>query len=432
MRARPSWQRSSASPRRGEGAPGPAGGPATVRSGGAAVIIGNHTQGLGIVRSAAEACDAVWAVNDCVLTLSRFSRYLSGFKRLPPGTLRRLDEPASAAILLRALLELPVKHRAVLFGVDEDITEFIHRHRDLLMDRYFVPDVPLHRIYDKHLFNLEVPGPARIETRLCSETDLASLHDPGRFILKGRKGSAFRRLTGEKALHLDRLTQEDIAGLFAQIPPDRVIVQEIVESERPVVSVCSFSVDGQVIGLFGYEKLRQHPNRFGTGTYLRSVGVDSLRPIAEDILKRVRFTGISEIELTHDRRTDAYKVIEMNPRTWKSIHFSTRCGQNLVARYLTFVVTGEAAMDVHYVRDRYWADLATDIPEMIRRRSMWGYDRSCLECTWDKRDPAPALALWTLFPLMLAEERVNRRAPGPDRSGARGSKLRPASDPNVR
>ena len=374
-----------------------------------AVVIGNHTQGLGVVRSAAETCDAVWAVNDGALALSRFSRFLSGYKRLPWGTLRRLHEPESAAILLRALMELPVGHRSVLFGVDEDITEFIHRHRDVLSERYFVPDVPLQRIYDKHAFNLLLPESARIDTRLCSEVDLDALPDPARFILKGRQGSAFRRLTGEKALHLAGLAADERARLFELIAPERVIVQEVVESDRPVVSVCSLSVDGRIVGLFGYEKVRQHPDRFGTGTYLRSTDVGRLTRLVERVVERVGFTGISEVEVLLDRRTGTPKVIEMNPRTWKSIHFATRCGQNLVARYLEFASTGEVADNLGYSIGEHWADLATDIPEMVRRRRIRGYDRGFFECTWDRRDPAPAVALWTLFPLIAAEERLKRR-----------------------
>jgi D-aspartate ligase len=387
-----------------------------------AVVIGNHTQGLGIVRSAAEACDAVWVVNDGAVALSRFSRYLSGYTRLPWGTLRRLDEPESAAILLRALLDVPVGRRSVLFGVDEDITEFIHRHRDVLSDRYFIPDVPLERIYDKHAFNLLLPESARIETRLCSEVDLDALPDPARFIVKGRQGSAFRRLTGEKALYLAGLGADERACLFEAISPERVIVQEIVESDQPVVSVCSFSVDGRIVALFGYEKVRQHPNRFGTGTYLSSTDVGWLTPLVESIVERVGFTGISELEMLLDRRTGTPKVIEMNPRTWKSVHFATRCGQNLVSRYLEFASTGKVTEDLGYCVGRHWADLATDIPEMVRQRRIRGYERGFFECTWDRRDPAPAVALWTLFPLIAAEERLKRR---------RSSEDRPAQDDRI-
>jgi predicted ATP-grasp superfamily ATP-dependent carboligase len=345
-------------------------------------------------------------VNDTVLTLSRFSKHLSGYTRLPRGTLRHLDRSEAAETLVDALLSLPVAYPSLLFGVHEDITRFVHTHRDRLRDKYLVPDVQLQKIYDKYAFNTLLPASARIDTRLWSEVDPRAVDCPGLFILKGRQGKAFRWVTGEKALPLDHLTERDREVLFRRIAPDQVILQEVVESDRPVVSVCTFSANGEVAGTFTYEKLRQHPNRFGTGTYLRSTRAPSLERLAQTILQQLDFTGISEIEFIHDRRTGAYKIVEMNPRAWKSVHFATRCGQNLVARYLTFVATGETAPDNGYACDRHWADLATDLPQMLRERRLSTYERGFFECTWEKADPWPSLVLWTLFPLMALEERL--------------------------
>jgi hypothetical protein len=387
----------------------------------AGVVIGDHTHGLGIVRSAAEAGGDVWVVNDKIIGLARFSKYLSGYRRIPRDTLRQLDRGEAAEVLLNALLDLPVEYPAVLFGVNEDITKFIHLHAGALSGKYFIPDAGIKAIYDKYSFNSLVPRAAQIDTRLSSETDFSEIN-PQRFVLKGRQGDAFRRISGAKALQLDQLPQHERTRLFERIEPDQVIVQEIVESDMPVVSVCSLSIKGEIAGLFEYEKLRQHPNRFGTGTYLRSVRVPALEPIAKSILKMLQFTGISEIEFIQDRRTGAYKVVEMNPRTWKSVHFATQCGQNLVARYLSFVAAGKAGEDVQYACHRYWADLATDIPQMLRERKLWSYERGFFECTWSRSDPRPAVALWTLFPLMTLESRLpfnslaGRRAQQPVRS----------------
>jgi D-aspartate ligase len=387
----------------------------------AGVVIGDHTHGLGIVRSAAEAGGEVWVVNDKIIGLARFSKYLSGYKRIPRDTLRQLDRAEAAEALLKALLDVPVEYPAVLFGVNEDITKFIHLHARALGGKYFVPDIRLDAIYDKYSFNSLVPRAAQIDTRLYSETDFADI-DERQFIVKGRQGNAFRRITGEKALRLDKMKEHERARLLERIAPDQVLVQEIVESDQPVVSICSFSVNGEVSGLFEYEKLRQHPHRFGTGTYLRSVRVRSLEPLATSILRSLRFTGISEIEFIQDSRTGTYKVVEMNPRTWKSVHFATQCGENLVARYLAFVAGGRTGEETQYACDRYWTDLATDIPQMLRERRLWRYQRNSFECTWNRSDPRPALALWTLFPLMTLENRLPLKS-FPSRRGAGADEL---------
>ena len=383
----------------------------------ATVVIGDHTQGLGILRSASVAGGDVWVVHDRSISLARFSKYLSGYRQIGRGILSQLGQTEFAEVLLKTLLELPVEYPSLLFGVNDDIISFIYRHGKLLRQKYVVPDVRFDKIYDKYLFNSLLPDPACIDTRLCSETEIGNVDRPHRFILKGRQGNAFRQITGEKAIRLDRLSQHDRDRLFRGLSPDQVIIQEIVETDRPVSSVCSFSVKGHNSGVFAYEKLRQHPNHFGTGTYLRSIRVDPFRPLADYILKSMNFTGISEIEFIYDWRTETYKVIEMNPRTWKSIHFATQCGQNLVARYLTYLSTGGTGRDDQYACDQYWADLATDIPQMIREMKLWSYQQDFFECTWDRSDPWPALVLWTLFPLMALENGVSSIA-----ASARGRK----------
>jgi predicted ATP-grasp superfamily ATP-dependent carboligase len=373
------------------------------------VVVGDHTQGLGIVRSAAVAGAAVWVVNDKYISLARFSRYLTGYKQLRRGTLSQLARTEYALHLREALLEISFDGPALLFGVNEDITWFIHRNRAVLRAKYFIPEVRFESIYDKFAFNTLLPEAVRLDTRSCSETDLDAVDQPQGFILKGRFANAFREITGQKAIRLSEIAPHEREVLFAKLPPDRVVLQKIVETSRPVVSVCSFSVNGQVAGHFGYEKLRQHPNRFGTGTYLRSTSVNEFMRVAKHILKRLEFTGISEIEFIHDPASDTYRVIEMNPRTWKSIHFATQCGQNLVARYLSYVANGRIESNNDYVKDRYWADMATDIPQMFRERKIWPYHRDFCDCTWDRSDLLPALILWTLFPVIALENSLSRR-----------------------
>jgi predicted ATP-grasp superfamily ATP-dependent carboligase len=367
------------------------------------VVIGDHTQGLGIVRSAAAARGDIWVVNDKRVSLARFSRFLTGYRRVPAGCLSQLDRPDVAEALAQVLLELPVDYPSLLCGVNEDIGRFIYRHRRTLGRRYAIPEVPIETIIDKYALTALVPEHARIPTRLCSDCDLDRVAVPRRFILKGRQGNAFRRITGRKAVPLDRMSPQTRRDVFARMTADQILVQELVDTDRPVASICSFSVDGQPTAIFAYEKLREHPSRFGTGTYLRSIDGRTLEPIARQLLERLRFTGISEIEFVFDPRGQAYKIVEMNPRTWKSIHFATRCGQNLVERYLAFLAGRPLPPAAPHAVDRYWVDLATDLPQVIRAASFPPYRGRFAECTWDAKDPWPAVALWTLFPLMALE-----------------------------
>ncbi len=369
----------------------------------ATVVLGDHTQGLGIVRSAADAGGDIWVVNDKRISLARFSKHLSGYVRLPAGTLRQVGRPDADNALARALLDVPVEYPSLICGVDDDLVSFIHRFRRRLGVKYAIPDVRLDTIVDKYLFNALLPERMRIHTRLCDEVNLDREPHPERFIVKGRQGSGFRRTTGKKALPLTRVTHEARTRLFERLGPQEMVVQEIVPTDRPVLSVCSFSIAGRISAAFAYEKIRQHPREFGTGTFLRSVAAGPVESLAREVIARTGFTGIAEVEFVFDPRTKTYKAIEMNPRTWKSIHFSTLCGQNLVARYLTYLESGREPEDAGYACGRYWTDLATDIPQLIRHARRPKYPRGMFECTWRPSDPWPAIALWTLFPLIAAE-----------------------------
>jgi predicted ATP-grasp superfamily ATP-dependent carboligase len=220
---------------------------------------------------------------------------------------------------------------------------------------------------------------------------------------------------GTKAVRCDRLFDGNQLALVASMDPEQILVQEVVESDRPVVSVCSFAVAGEIAGMFQYEKLRQHPAHFGTGTYLRSTHVSSLDSLAAIILEKLKFTGISEIEFIHDSPQREYRVIEMNPRTWKSVNFASQCGENIVARFLRFATTGDPGPPSEYELGRYWVDLATDVPQMLRKRQFNSYASRFFECTWERTDPLPAIALWTLFPAIALENLVSSRRGRPRR-----------------
>jgi predicted ATP-grasp superfamily ATP-dependent carboligase len=383
----------------------------------AAVVIGNHTHGLGIVRSAGIAGWPAWMLNDTALGLARFSRYLRGYRTLQRGTLAALHVESVADYLIRELLSLSVERFSLLFAVNEDVTSFIFRHRDRLAAKYFIPAVRLERIYDKYAFNDLLPEAMRIETFLFDDA-IGRIEDPGQYLVKGRKGNAFRRLIGAKAVPLSLFLKMHASRIVHQLQPHDLIVQRIVTSDEPVLSLCSFCIEGQIQSSFQYEKLRQHPDRFGTGTYLRSVSVPGIHALGSDVLRQLAFTGISEIEFIRDSTSGGYRVIEMNPRTWKSTHFATQCGVNLVDSYLTYIASGERKTIDEYAVNRYWVDLATDIPQLIRDRTFARYHWGLHESSWNRADPLPGLALWGLSPLIALDHWWRARLSGTPASAA--------------
>ena len=365
------------------------------------IILGNGTQGLGIVRSAANSGLPIIQINDKYISAARFSRYLSKYIKLPANFLSKINNNKNIANELTNLLSnLPVSYPSTILGINEDIIEYIYDNKSTLEKKYFIPENRFDLIFDKYLFNQSLQSDNQIETHISSK-DIFEKFKSAHYILKGRKGNNFKNLAGKKAFYLKEVSQELYNNIVDALGEQNIIIQKVVEGNSPVQSVCSFSENGIVKGLFIYEKIRQHPNRFGTGTYLRSIENYEVLKIAEQLILKINYSGISEIEFILDPEDKKFKVIEMNPRTWKSINFATQCEQNIVKKYIDFSQGKEISLDNTFVTNKYWADVFADISQMIRERKLFSYKfNDTYECTWDRKDPLPFIASMLFLPLI--------------------------------
>jgi predicted ATP-grasp superfamily ATP-dependent carboligase len=365
------------------------------------VIVGNSTQGLGTIRSAVNLNLPVFVLHDLHFCSSRFSRYTDNYRKLPKGTIKSLADSPDSKVLTENLLKLPVKFPSPLFGINEDIINYFAFNKEILKEKYFIADNKYHLIFDKYEFNKQSPPENQIPTFLLRDINLDEYVGKD-YILKSRRGNKLRNFTDEKAVLLRNYNGRYKEILKNNFSGDELIIQRIIKSSKPVTSVCSFSVEGKIFGLFQYEKLRQHPNQFGTGTYLKSIFDDELKNLAEIILEKLQYTGISEIEFIYDNEDQKYKAIEINPRTWKSIGFSTMCRQNLVEKYCKYALSKEIDNNLTYKTNEYWVDIFTDFTQMLREKRIFSYSiKNLHECMWDNKDPLPFISSVLFAPFIL-------------------------------
>ncbi|MCK5607639.1 hypothetical protein KAR91_37490 [Candidatus Pacearchaeota archaeon] len=361
------------------------------------LILGNHTQGLGILRSLSGTGAEVHMVNDQQIALARFSRYLTRYHFLKRNTLKAIYRPENAERLLVFIHQLiPKGGRWPVFCVNEDLVYFLHQNRDAFEDRLGIPSNPILSIIDKYQFAKEMKklGINTPKTYLLSSFD-QDLLKKGPYLCKGRIGNRFRNVTSLKGMQVhDHSDLESIRlAIRSDHVADDILVQEKLQCNDKVLSSCGSSVKGELICHFQYVKLRQHPDEFGTGTFLKSIRNPDILEQTLKIISHFSYTGIFEIEFIKDEG-DQYVVIEMNPRTWKSIHFATLCGQNMCATYVDYISRGITPdKNFDYAIDKTWVDLGTDIPMLIKNRQ-WvhpGYDKNTFFCVLDQKDPLPFL-----------------------------------------
>ena len=373
------------------------------------LVVGNHTQGLGIVRSLGRNGIKPHVLYDKHVSLARFSRYCSSFNLTRHGSLGRVYRNDVRDIVQRAMLSLvPEKEKWVLFGVSEDIINFFYARQDALRSKFLFPENDIADITDKYVFarRTKRAGVQSPDTYLLSEFDSRQLIK-NRFVAKGRTGNKFRNIGNIKGL-----TVADAADLArirqyvkGRVGENEVILQQLVESDSNIHSCCGFSVDGELLVVFIYEKVRQAPDQFGTGTFSISRNVSEIREKAQAIIAELNYTGIFEIEFLKDKFSRCFVAIEMNPRTWKSIDLSTACNKNLCLNYYHYLREGKIpTLSLNVPDGKQWAHLAVDFVHMLKNGgTRFGYSKDIVFCDLSMDDPLPFAAQVFLLPLIKLE-----------------------------
>jgi predicted ATP-grasp superfamily ATP-dependent carboligase len=305
-----------------------------------AIVIGGHTQALGIARSLGRNGISVFLLYDKQLCISRFSRFVSGFIRAPKGTTSYYLNAEQRITLVKFLLELPQQFiGAIIFPTNDSVVEVLSKFKDKLSMRYVIY-VPKWKILDNindklttikiaEQEGIPIPRTVLASNILNLDTCISSINFP--VIVKGRKGQVFSPKFGHKAFRVG--CEEALHRLLDKIKKHMdlsdVLIQEIInDSDVKVVSFCSIILEKDIVAYWMGEKIREHPMGSGTGTYARSTYIPSLIDKATKLLRRIGYSGISEIEFKLDNKDGKFKFIEINPRTWLWVSLATASGLN--------------------------------------------------------------------------------------------------------
>jgi D-aspartate ligase len=293
-----------------------------------AIIIEGHVQGLSNTRALGEVGIPVVVVDTCDC-VARYSRYCRGFFKCPA-----YERDGLADFLVGLAAEQGLKNWLLLPSNDHAVLT-LSRNRDRLAGvfRMMIPSLDIiGTIYDKSRLlalaqecGVPVPG-----TFYASDVAPAAMPLLFPVLTRGRFGLDFYKAVGTKAFLSNELAMlhEQLARIDAVYPVGNTLTQELIPDDgtNPTLSYAAFCVDGQVKAFWMGEKLRQHPLRFGTATFARSVYVKVCHDQSVRLLKALNYTGVCEVEYLKDPRDGEYKLIEINARTWLWVGLARACG----------------------------------------------------------------------------------------------------------
>lgn len=147
------------------------------------------------------------------------------------------------------------------------------------------------------------------------------------------------------------------------------VVQEIVpgrgEDQFSLAGYCRQG--GEIAGYAMTNKLRQ--SYFGAGTFVSSADIPLLYEMGEQLLRKLKYQGIFEIEFRRDERDGTYRIIELNPRCWSQLILATRMNVNVAyCAYLDLSAhKGEEQRLVPSGRKRYWVNFERDLGHLKKK-----------------------------------------------------------------
>lgn len=297
------------------------------------MVIGDHVQALGIIRSLGRRGIPVYLLHDKHLCISRFSRYTKQFIKTP--------KPSDESKFVNFMIELARKRGVegwILMPTNDAAVYTLSRHKEILEGYYRVStpcwDVVKYAYNKKLTYQLAekigIPIPETFYPENMEE--LYEILPDIRFpvIIKPAIVDRFYKKTKKKVFKAN--TKEELVQAYIKashiIDSSEILVQEVIPgSPDNLYSFCSFFKNGEVMGMCIGRRRRQRPMDFGdASTFVESVYVPELVDLGKRLLRAIGYYGLSEIEFKKDVRDGEFKLLEINARTWLWHSLAIRCG----------------------------------------------------------------------------------------------------------
>jgi len=295
-----------------------------------AIILGNHIQGLGVARICHSIGLEVHLYNNSSICLTRFSNTCTDFTRFKDHE-----------DLKNQLLGLTFDPKtAILLPTNDKLVGFMADHYELLKAK-FVLSIPEPEVTDicynkiksyRKAEELGIPHPKSLYPTNLEELESLDITYP--VIIKPAVMHKFYHQVGKKVFLCEDKNEliSNYKKAIRVISSDEVIVQEFLDGGAAnLYSFGSFCDGKKVWGSFVANRIRQKPMNFGIATtFAKTVINPRIDELAQKMLTEIGYFGLSEVEFMYDHKTDDYKFIEINPRTWKWHTITNKLDINLI------------------------------------------------------------------------------------------------------
>tara|TARA_Y100001954_G_C15811781_1_gene605577 strand:+ start:704 stop:1834 length:1131 start_codon:yes stop_codon:yes gene_type:complete len=369
------------------------------------IIIGGHVQSLGITRILGKLDYKITIIDSTKYNLARHSRFCYNFIKFKNEK------------LLEKLLEIGQMKQyqnSFVFPTNDYHVEVLSKNKELLSKHFIVASdnwSSVEKCYNKRLTyqiakDLNIPiaktwMPNSLEELLNLEIEYP-------VIIKPAVMHSFYSKLKKKVFVCnnknDLITNYNLS--LSVIPSNEIIIQSIINGgSQHLYSACFLFDRGKEVQSFVGRRARQHPPDFGNATtFAQIVDNNELLNISRNLLKEIRYRGMCEVEFKFDKESKEFKLLEINPRTWKWHSIADKSKINLLENYILLLQGKQTKINTKITKASF-RHLLTDIPTLFRYKKLGIYKKyksyPIQYAVWSKSDLKPALFELIYLPYFL-------------------------------
>lgn len=382
-----------------------------------AIVLGGHAQGLGIIRSLGRKGIKVFLVDETTSNIGRFSKYCKRFFCVPGMK--------NEHILMKFLMRLSICTKTkgwVIFPTHDATVEILSKNSEKLK-KFFRISVPewkvtnfaINKILTYHLAKkIGIPVAHTYFPRNIDELNKIGSEVEYPIIIKPAVMHRFYAVMKKKVLKANNF--KELVKLYTKactvIKPEEVMIQEIIPGTSKELYSCGcFFKQGHLIASCIGQRIRQIPMDFGKATtFAQSVDIPQLRRYSEKLLFEIGYYGLAEVEFKRDERDGLFKLLEINPRSWKWHTLAIKAGADLPYIIYEDLIGKGWSRNIECNLNEKWIELISDVyvafKEIIRGHiSLGEYINSIkgnIEFAISSReDPLPFICYILLIPIFL-------------------------------
>jgi predicted ATP-grasp superfamily ATP-dependent carboligase len=149
-----------------------------------------------------------------------------------------------------------------------------------------------------------------------------------------------------------------------------VILQEFIPGPASdIFSIAGyFDSYSRPLALFGYRRLREWPPVIANSCLTESVPLSPFRNVVDPLLKYlvdIGYRGIMQATFKRDPRDGAYRILEVNARSWTHNSFPTKCGLNIVWKAYLDSIGLDGSYTEDYSVGVKWINILEDLAASV-------------------------------------------------------------------